>query len=189
MAGKQYLALLRGINVGGKNIIKMAALKTCFEKMGYADVATYIQSGNVLFRASGKDRGKLAGEIEATLSKQFKYESRVVVVSRTELEKLVKHAPRGFGENSDKYRYDVVFLKEPLTAREAIKSVRTREGVDEAYAGKGVLYTSRLIKRASQSYLSKIAQLPIYQLMTVRNWNTTTRLLTLMQGRAQKDNP
>jgi uncharacterized protein (DUF1697 family) len=183
MKGKQYLALLRGINVGGKNIIKMAELKASFEDMGLADVATYIQSGNVLFRASGKNPNALTSDIEEALSVRFDYESRVVIVSEKELEKVVRNAPRGFGEDSESYRYDVVFLKHPLTAREALKSVRTREGVDEVYAGQGVFYFSRLIKRASQSYLSKIVQLPIYQQMTIRNWNTTTRLLALMQGR------
>ncbi len=183
MNGKHYLVLLRGINVGGKNIIKMAELKACFEKMGHADVATYIQSGNVLIRTSGKNRNALAGEIEEALSRRFKYESRVVVVSLNELEKIVKQAPRGFGKDADNYRYDVAFLKRPLTAREALRSVRTREGVDKAYAGEGVLYFSRLIKRASQSYLSKISQTPIYPQVTIRNWNTTTRLLALLQKR------
>ena len=187
MKGQHYLVFLRGINVGGKNTIKMAELKACFEKMGFADVATYIQSGNVLFRVSGKHQNTLTGEIEKALSKRFSYESCVVVVSQTELEKIVKHAFKGFGRDSDKYRYDVVFLKKPLTAREAIKNVCTREGVDKAHAGKGVLYFSRLIKRATQSYLRKIIQLPIYQQMTIRNWNTTTKLLALMQRREQKE--
>lgn len=178
------LALLRGINVGGKNIIKMAELRACFEDMGFADVATYIQSGNVLFTDVGRNRKNLVSEIERGLSKRFNYESSVVVVSQDELEKVAKHAPRGFGENSAKYRYDVLFLKGPLTAREALKSVRTREGVDKVHAGKGVLYFSRLISRASQSYLSKITQLPVYQQITVRNWNTTTKLLDLMQKRS-----
>ncbi|NIP26808.1 MAG: DUF1697 domain-containing protein, partial [Phycisphaerae bacterium] len=53
---RQYAALLRGINVGGKNIIKMADLRACFERMGFSDVRTYIQSGNVLFWATETDR-------------------------------------------------------------------------------------------------------------------------------------
>jgi uncharacterized protein (DUF1697 family) len=183
MNEQHYLALLRGINVGGKNIIKMAELKACLENVGLAGVTTYIQSGNVLFRVSGKSRNTLIGEIEAALSKRFNYESRVVVVCENELERIVKRAPKRFGKDPDNYRYDVVFLRTPLTAREALKSVRVREGVDEAYAGQGVLYFSRLVKRANQSYLRTIAQLPIYQQMTVRNWNTTTRLLALMQTR------
>jgi hypothetical protein len=123
MKGIRYLVLLRGINVGGKNIIKMAELRTCFEKMGYADVATYIQSGNVLMSSSERNNNALVDEIEETLSKRFNYESRVVIVSLNELEKIMKLAPRGFGKNADNYRYDVAFLKRPLTAREAFQDL------------------------------------------------------------------
>jgi uncharacterized protein (DUF1697 family) len=182
MADTQYLALLRGINVGGNNIIKMVDLKACFENMGFSDVVTYIQSGNVLFKADGKDKAKFTTKIEDVLSERFSYKSRIVTVTHKELKKVVEEAPKGFGEDLDKYRCDVIFLKEPLTIKEAMKNVRVREGVDGAYAGKAVLYFSRLISRASQSYLTKIITLPMYQNMTIRNWNTTTKLLALMEA-------
>ena len=175
-----YLALLRGINVGGKNIIKMADLKACFEEMSFSDVATYIQSGNVLFRSTKKDKRRLAKQIEKNLSERFSYTSLVVVVPHQELQKIVKSAPSGFGSEPDKYRYDVVFLKEPLTPTEVLKQVSLKEGVDQAYAGKLAFYVSRLTSRAAQSRLNRIAPLPIYQYMTIRNWNTTTKLLALM---------
>jgi uncharacterized protein (DUF1697 family) len=181
------VALLRGINVGGKNLIGMPALKTCFEEHGFSDVATYIQSGNVLFRATEKDLVRLTTDIEKLLSGQFNYEPRVVVVSHDELKDAVNRAPKGFGTRPDEYRYDVIFLKAPLTADEAIKSVTTREGVDEAWPGKGVTYFSRLIARATQSYLSRVVSLPVYQSMTIRNWNTTTKLLALMDAEAETE--
>lgn len=176
----QYLALLRGINVGGNNIIKMTNLKVCFETMGFTDVATYIQSGNVLFKSDEQDKFKLINKIEKELSDSFNYKSKIVLITHKQLETVVKKAPEGFGIEPDMYRYDVLFLKEPLTSMEVIKSVKIREGVDKAYPGKGVLYFSRLISKAGQSYLNKIVILPIYQNMTIRNWNTTTKLLTLM---------
>ena len=181
MADTQYLALLRGINVGGNNIIKMADLKACFENMGFTDVITYIQSGNVLFRAAEKDKTKLTQKIEQGLSERFSYKSRLVVVAHKELRKAVEGTPKGFGKELDKYRYDVIFLKEPLTPGEAMKNVSIKEDVDSAYAGKSVLYFSRLISKASQSHLTKIIKLPVYQNMTIRNWNTTTKLLALME--------
>ena len=67
-----------------------------------------------------------------------------------------------------------------MTAIEAMKSITTKEGVDQASAGKGVLYFSRLISRATQSHLSRVVSLPVYQSMTIRNWNTTTKLLKMM---------
>jgi uncharacterized protein (DUF1697 family) len=181
MADTQYLALLRGINVGGNNIIKMADLKACFERLGFTDVATYIQSGNVLFKSAEKDKLKLTHKIEKALSERFSYKSRMVVVAYKELKKIVDGAPEGFGQDLDQYRCDVIFLKEPLTARDAMKNVSLKEGVDQAYMGKHVLYFSRLSSKASQSHLPKIIKLPIYQNMTIRNWNTTTKLLALME--------
>ena len=181
MADTQYLALLRGINVGGNNIIKMADLKACFESMGFAEVLTFIQSGNILFKAAEKDRTELTKKIESVLSERFSYKSRIVTVTHQELKKVVQGAPKGFGKDPGKYRYDVIFLKEPLTPKEAMKNVSTKEDIDNAYIGKSVLYFSRLISKASQSHIKKIIQLPVYQNMTIRNWNTTTKILALME--------
>ncbi len=178
----QYVALLRGINVGGNNLIKMSALKACFEAQGFADVLTYIQSGNVLFTASDAKAAALCTKIEKALGKTFDYQASIVLRSRKELQAIVERAPKGFGKEAAKYRYDVIFLKDSLSAAEAIKSVATKQGVDQAYAGNGVLYFSRLIAKATQSRLSKIASQPVYQSMTIRNWNTTTKLLRLFEG-------
>jgi uncharacterized protein (DUF1697 family) len=176
----RYVALLRGINVGGKNLIKMTDLKACLEKQGFAEVSTYIQSGNVLFTATEPGRDKLARRIEDLLTKAFRYPSSVVLRNRKQMLDVVERAPPGFGVNAAKYRYDAIFLKEPLTASTAMKSVLARPGVDEVRAGVGVLYFSRLISKASQSQLSRIVATPMYQNMTIRNWNTTTKLLQLM---------
>jgi len=178
----RYLALLRGINVGGNNIIKMADLKRCFQDLGLKDVVTYIQSGNVLFMSADKNRSKMEDGIEQSLSKRFNYKSRVVLVTDKDLKKMVEAAPKGFGKSPDKYRYDVIFLKEPMTPKEAMKSITPREGVDTADAGKGAIYISRLIAKAGQSYLSKVVQTKAYQFMTIRNWNTTTKLLAIAYG-------
>mgnify|MGYP001264478307 CR=1 FL=1 len=177
----QYLVLLRGINVGGKNLIKMADLKAVFEEMGFSNVLTYIQSGNVLVQSEEKDKAALTSKIERGLSNRFNFNAKIVVVAQRELAAIIRDAPEGFGRDEKKFRYDVIFLKEPLTSKEAMKSVRVREGVDTAHAGRRVLYFSRLISRASQSYLTKIIGMPVYQNMTIRNCNTTTKLLALME--------
>ena len=179
-----HVALLRGINVGGKNLIKMAALKACFELNGFRDVATYIQSGNVLFGSPERGSAVLTRRIEEMLAEAFDYAASVVVRDHRQMRAIVERAPKSFGADPATYRYDVIFLKAPLTARTAMQSVLTRDGVDEAHAGTGVLYFSRLISRAAQSQLSRIVSLPVYQSMTIRNWNTTTTLLRMMGGDA-----
>lgn len=175
-----YVALLRGINVGGRNKIRMADLKTCFESGGFEAVSTYIQSGNVLFRSDEPDTIRLATRIERMLAAVFDYDASVAIRSHPELRTVVEGAPQGFGSEPDRFRYDVIFLLPPLTAEAALRSVTPREGVDTMDAGPEVVYTSRLIERASQSRLTRLIGLPIYQRMTIRNWNTTTKLLALM---------
>jgi uncharacterized protein (DUF1697 family) len=175
------VALLRGINVGGANVIPMAELRAAFETLGLVGVATYIQSGNVLFSGGG-DAVRLARRIERGLSEELGYSATIVLRSHAQMQAIVSGAPRGFGAAADRFRYDVVFLKEPLDAAEAMQSVRAREGVDEAHAGDGVIYFSRLIARASQSHLPRLVSTPVYRHMTIRNWNTTTKLLRLMEG-------
>lgn len=179
----RYVALLRGINVGGKNLIGMPALKACFEAQGYRDVVSYIQSGNILF-SSSEPGAALVERIEADLSKTFGYTASVVLRSKRQLRGVVDGAPAGFGARPALYRYDVLFLKPPLSAAEAMERVAVRAGVDQVFTGSGVLYFSRLIRRATQSYLNRLVSLPIYKRMTVRNWNTTTRLLALMEAPA-----
>jgi uncharacterized protein (DUF1697 family) len=179
---QSYVALLRGINVGGNNIIPMAALRAAFEALRFTDVTTYIQSGNVLFTTRERSGGapRLARQIEKTLSAELGYAGVVVVRSQAQMREVLTKAPRGFGRAPDRYRYDVLFLQEPLDAAEAVSEISLREGVDAAHPGDGVIYFSRLISRVTQSYLPRIVSLPIYKQMTVRNWNTTVRLVALM---------
>ncbi len=177
-----WLALLRGINVGGRNVIRMAELRECFESEGFRDVVTYIQSGNVIFRSVSSGPGALTTRIEGMLAGAFDYRAKVTLRSRGQMRAVVDEAPEGFGVRPDVYRYDVLFLMPPLMAADAMEHVGTRPGVDEAWAGEGVLYFSRLIARASRSHLGRIASMPVYQSMTIRNWKTTSRLLQLMEG-------
>ncbi len=177
-----YAALLRGINVGGKNLIRMPALKACFEEEGFGDVATYIQSGNILFTARPSNQRVLTRQIEAALANAFGFQTRVVVCSFAQLRAIVDGAPNGFGTRPGAYRYDVIFLKDPLTAAEAINSVSAKPGVDRVVAGEGVLYFSRLISQAAQSRLGRIVGTPAYQQMTIRNWNTTRKVLELLES-------
>jgi uncharacterized protein (DUF1697 family) len=181
MSRTRYVALLRGINVGGNNLIKMADLRACFEEAGHRDVVTYIASGNVLFTpASAAAPAALTRSIEALLSLAFNYRATLVLREHKQLREIVRKAPRGFGATPDRYRSDVCFLKEPREVKAALADWPLKEGVDQAWAGPGVVYVSRLEARASQSRLSKITALPVYGRLTIRNWNTTTTLLAMM---------
>lgn len=184
MATTRYVALLRGINVGGRNPVAMSDLRAAFEAAGYQAVSTYIQSGNVLFEADAAE-GSLADRIEAMLERRFGVPLTVVVRSHQQMRDVVGNAPPGFGAHPDTYHSDVVFLKEPLTSTKAMEVVELRDGVDQAWPGTGVLYFARLSARRTQSRMSRIMGTPAYQLMTIRSWSTTTKLVDLLDARVR----
>src|SRR6478609_6871596 len=96
------LALLRGINVGGKNLVKMEELRAAFEAMDFEDVTTYINSGNVLFSGPRERREDLEKRIERELKRDFGIELKIVTLTRQRLQSVVDGAPKGFGD--DKHR-------------------------------------------------------------------------------------
>lgn len=179
----RYVALLRGINVGGNNPIPMPALKASFEDAGFEDVRTYIQSGNVIFSTPASGQAKLTRKLEDVIRKAFAhYDASVVLRSKSQMRAIVEKRPKGFGDEPTKYRFDVLFLKPALTPKTVLDTARPKEGVDQIWAGNGVVYFSRLTSRATQSRLSRLISLPIYKDMTIRNWNTTTKLLELLDA-------
>ena len=178
----KYLALLRGINVGGNNIIKMDALKKLFEDAGFTNVVSYIQSGNIIFNTVEKNTTSLAEIIEKILYKQTGNTIKTSVLTISEIEKIIHKKPENFGEEKDTYKYDVIFLMEPLTVKEAVIEIKTREGIDTLYEGAKAIYIRRSIDGLTKSYFSKISETSIYQHITIRNWNTTNKLNTLMHN-------
>ncbi len=177
-----YIALIRGINVGGKNKVPMAGLRKCLEELGFTNVSTYIASGNVIFE-SGKRPDAIKAQIEQALPMHFKLDSeiiKVLVLSRTQIEAVINNKPEGFGEQPDKYHSDAIFLME-IDLDKAMLIFNPREGVDEVWPGDGVIYSQRLSAQRTKSRLSKIVATPVYKSMTIRNWNTTTKLLELLK--------
>ena len=107
---------------------------------------------------------------------------KVVLLTKGQLEGVVENAPEEFG--SPDYKCDVIFLRRPLTAKNTFGLFEMKEGVDSAWAGRGVVYFARLASRASSSRLSRIVMTPEYKNMTIRSWSTTEKLLLLMDSRA-----
>jgi uncharacterized protein (DUF1697 family) len=178
----RYVALLRGINVGGKNQVPMAELRAAFEDDGFDAVESYIQSGNVVFETD-RARRRLEGDVEEIMERDFGIPVVVVVRSHRQLCNVVRTAPDGFGRSPETFHSDVVFLKSPLTPARALAALDRREGVDEAWAGTGVVYFRRRSAERTRSRLSRITGRPEYAHMTIRNWNTTTTLLAMLDAR------
>ncbi len=178
---KPYVVLIRGINVGGKNKISMSQLKISLEKLGFLHVSTYIASGNVILK-SDKPVSDIKTLIEQMLPKVFKLDSeliKVLVLSSTQIKNVIGNKPEGFGEQSGKYHSDVIFLID-IDAKEAFKVFNPKEGVDKIWIGGGVIYSQRLSMLRTKSRLNRIMVSPAYQSLTIRNWNTTLKLLALI---------
>ena len=178
---KSYVALLRGINVGGRNLVGMADLAACFRDAGYLDVRTYIQSGNVLFAANRAAGAKIEVAVERILEERFGVPILVVVRSRDELAATIAAAPANHG--SEELRSDVFFLKHPTRAGATYAELPAlREGVDSVALGPGAIYFSRVAAQASRTRMTRLMSMPVYRQITIRNWRTTTRLLKMLDG-------
>jgi uncharacterized protein (DUF1697 family) len=182
MARDTHVALLRGINVGGKNIIPMAALAECFTAMKFAPVKTYIASGNVIFGAAKQDLRKLEEKIEQTLQLEFTYDARVVVKSKPEMASIVKAARAAWKKPSPAHRYYVMFLRHAIDTRKLLDSFEPRAGVETlSYVPGALLWAAKQGSLGKSTVARKMLAKQIYQEITVRNLNTTLKLGELME--------
>ena len=145
-------------------------------------MSTYIASGNVILK-SDQRADKVRALIEAALPRRFTLHSeliRVLVLTRKQLQAVIDDKPKGFGEQPQKYHSDAIFLI-GINAAQAMQAFDPREGVDRIWPGHGVIYSQRLSSQRTRSRLSKIVGTTAYQSMTIRNWNTTTKLLEMLK--------
>src|SRR5262249_30999298 len=126
---------------------------------------------------------KLSVLIEEALAKEFTGAFPVVLLTPEQLESVVKNSPPWFGDDPARHRYDVAFVRSPARAGLILPTVSLKRGVDEAFEGNGVLYFKRLTSRATQSHLPRLTRNVAYGSMTIRNWKTTTELLTKLEQR------
>lgn len=177
-----FVALLRGVNVGGKNLVAMSDVSACFKEAGHTNVRTHGQSGNVLFESEHAGGPALEREIEELLHQRFGIPILVVIRSDEQLAATVAEAPADHG--SDRLRSEVFFLKHPLTADDAFARLpELRADVDSMAIGPEALYFSRVAAQATKTRVQRVLAMPMFQQMTVRTWRVTTRLLELLEKR------
>ncbi len=176
-----YVAFLRGINVGGNNIIPMADLKKTFESLGLESVQTYIQSGNVLFKSSETSPRKLEEEIEATLTKEYTYKATVVVKSKKEMAQIIKNIPPNWDGNPSR-KYNVLFLRHTIDSKKILKDLAPKDEIEQITYGPGALYWSALTSDLTRTSMVKLSSHGIYKEVTVRNINTTKKIFEIMNS-------
>ena len=175
-----FVALLRGVNVGGNNMISMTALRESFETAGFKQVSTYINSGNVIFTTKETDPRKLEKKIEQMLLKQFQLDGKVVVRSLAEMEQLVESLPASWAGDS-RYRYNVMFLRHTIDSEKIVDDMQIKPETEELHYRPGTLLWSAQATQLNQTSMQKLSSRKIFQDMTVRNLNTTKKLYELMK--------
>jgi len=175
-----FVALLRGINVGGNNMIRMSSLKASFEKMGFKDVTTYINSGNIIFRSKEGDARKLEGNIERMLSREYELACKVVVRSFSEIANLVEHLPKNWGDD-ERWRYNVMYLRHSIDSADVLDLLEIKKDIEQVSYCPGTLLWSGRVSEVTRTSMNKLPGKKIFQDMTVRNLNTTKKLYELMK--------
>jgi uncharacterized protein (DUF1697 family) len=175
----RYVALLRGINVGGNAIIRMAELRDCAVGLGLEDVSTYIASGNLLFRSSERATG-LESALEDAIEQRFELPIRVVVRSAREIARIADAIPAAW-VGASHLRVTVGFLLRGATAGRLAASLKPREGIDELATAPGALLWATRRDALTRSGL-RLVGTDAYRSMTLRNLNTTLKLAELLRA-------
>ena len=177
----RYVALLRGINVGGKTLIKMTDLKTCVEELGFDDVSTYIASGNVLFESDERDTAKLELQIEHAIAERFGLSVKVVVLDRAAYGQIVAAIPKSWVDDQS-VRANVAFVRRGTDAKDVVRELDPDPAIEEVKAIKGAILWVTKRDALNRSVMRKLIGGAAYKELTVRNLNTTLKLQELLAG-------
>ncbi len=173
-----FVALLRGINVGGKNRVEMSRLRESFERLDFEDVRTYINSGNAIFR---HDEAPRAEVIEKALKAEFGFEVRVTLRDRANIEAVADALPDDW-VNDGTMKCDVMFLWDHVDSRQALDQMTVKPDIDEVKCLDGALIWRVDRPVLTRSGLMRVAGSELYKSMTIRNCNTVRKLAALMDA-------
>lgn len=176
----RYVALLRGINVGGNNKINMSELKLKLSDAGLSDVGTYINSGNIVFSSHENNAMTLAKDIEKVIEKAFGLSVRCTVIQHAQLGRIVKQMYE-IWQDKEGWRYNVIFLIPPYDIDTIVKSIGVlKPDIEAVVVGEGVLFLAQYMPAYGRTRTSRIPGNPVYQNMTMRSPGTTKKLLELL---------
>ncbi len=178
---EKYVALLRGVNVGGKNKVAMPLLKAAFEQAGFVEVKTYINSGNVVFSSEPGNAEELQRICREAIASTFDLDVPVAVVSASDLIEALDHAPAWWGIDPDS-KHNAIVVIAPADPAEVIASVGEAKPDYEQVACYGrVIFWSAPLATFSHTRWSKVVSSKAYGSITIRNANTARKLAQLAE--------
>lgn len=176
-----FVSLLRGINVGGRQAVRMDELKALYESLGLKDVASYIQSGNVVFSGDSADLGRLPAQLEDAFAERFGFRVSIMVRTATELEAIVARNPFRRQVMEDPQRVVALFLA-------ARPEGAALEVLQQAYAGPEELclidqelYVYYVDGIGRSKLTLSLMEKKLNTFGTARNWNTVLQLQKMLQ--------
>ncbi len=172
-----YIALLRGVNVGGKGIVSMATLKDCFEAHGFTSVKTYINSGNIMFSAPKTATEKLAEQLEKAIERGTKLHVKVLVKTLDQLQVIASSVPKIADDPA--IRCYVLFLWPTADSPSVLQNLPSNPELETLQYVPGAVVHTVAKKDAAKGRLSRVAGTPLYQDITMRNITTVRKLVTL----------
>lgn len=184
-----YLALFRGINVSGHNMIKMEPLKKLLEANGFNNVQTYIQSGNVVFNTTESNKPKLARDLENLMYKEYGYNVVIFVLDIEALNTIITGNPytSAVAEGQGAKKYHVVFLSDNPHPDGVARLKKYYNGNDEYTFAYKVMYLKLDGSAADSKLTSTFIESKINVKATTRNWNTTLKMMEMMSNNKLTD--
>jgi uncharacterized protein (DUF1697 family) len=170
-----FVAFLRGVNVGGKGIVSMAAIKEALVALGLSDVRTYINSGNVIFSTRASNAQRLTARIEKALEQHTGMAINVLVIDHKTLKKMVDAIPRSWVDDKTMRTYVLLLWKE-LDDPGILDRLRIKPGVDELRYTPGAVVWRVDRENVGRSQMNRIVGTPLYRKITVRSANTMRKL-------------
>jgi len=170
-----YVAFLRGVNVGGKGIVSMAAIKEALVALGLSDVRTYINSGNVIFSTRAADAQKLTARIEKAFEQHTGMAIKVLVMDHKSLKQLVDAIPRNWVDDKTMRTY-VLLLWREVDDRTILDRIPVNPGVDELRYTPGAVVWRVDRENVSKSRMNRLVGTPLYKKISIRSANTMRKL-------------
>lgn len=178
---KRYVALLRGVNISGKNKVPMAELKKAFEKIGFSEVKTYLNSGNVIFSCEEDNIELFSNQIEVIIKNQFGIDIPVFVISQEQLEDILHNAPNWWGSENKTIYDNLIFIIPPATFTDVFNEIgEPKEELEKIKEYKETIFWSFSRKDYQKTnWWSKTASATISSKLTIRTANTVRKIVKM----------
>ena len=178
---ERYIALLRGINISGKNKVPMAKLRKCFESLGVMEVKTCLNSGNVIFSSTDGNVTALTDRAEYMMQREFGLDISVFIISQEELADILRHAPEWWGTENQEIYDNLIFILPPATFLDVYHEIGApKDGLEQIKEYQSVVFWSFSRKNYQKTnWWPKTSRVDIGSKLTIRTANTVWKIVNM----------